>query len=95
MYIGHSNTGAEEKQNFVRVILHEPILGSKLQYYPFEENLGHVWTRSFIKTIIGVLCTEIGMSCVSDFKFIKIVIFENNIITCNMKLAAMVKLLSL
>ncbi|KAK0736688.1 hypothetical protein B0T21DRAFT_384164 [Apiosordaria backusii] len=69
VYVGHSNQGTKHDPGS-SPFGGEPILGVDIWRYEFGKTLGHVWTGSFIETIIGVLCDKIGMSDVSDLKFI-------------------------
>lgn len=69
VYVGHSNQGTEHSPGS-SPFGGEPILGVELWRYQFGEKVGHIWTGSFIETIVGVLCDKIGMAYVSDLKFI-------------------------
>ncbi|KLU89822.1 hypothetical protein MAPG_08791 [Magnaporthiopsis poae ATCC 64411] len=62
-YVGHSNQGASQ---FDR----QTTRGREIWRYALARELLNIWSGSFIETIIGVLCDEIGMTCVSDFKLI-------------------------
>lgn len=35
-----------------------------------EARFGGLWSKGFLKSIIGVLCKKIGMTCVADFRYI-------------------------
>jgi len=68
VYVGHSNQGTKHQGSFPS--MSDPKGEEPELCYKFREKLVHVWTGSFIETIIGVLCNAIGMCCISDFKFI-------------------------
>jgi len=46
-----------------------PMLGD-LYRFDFGRMLERIWKSSFTHTVIGVLCGSIGMSSISDFRFI-------------------------
>lgn len=68
IYVGHNDQGAKHKGDCSP--LGEPLLGKRLWRFNFGEMLGCIWASNFVRTILLVLCDEIGMSSVSDFKFI-------------------------
>lgn len=68
VYVGHANQGAKHDPSGDP--LAKPLLGLELYRHEFGKHLGATWRGSFIETIIGVLTNEIGMSCLSDFKYI-------------------------
>ncbi|KAH8719554.1 hypothetical protein GQ44DRAFT_829225 [Phaeosphaeriaceae sp. PMI808] len=67
VYVGHSNQGSKSANYVSQGIL--PIQTQTTRSH-FESLLEEIWRTSFVDSIIGVLLEEIGMSFVSDFKYI-------------------------
>ncbi|KAK6829296.1 hypothetical protein RU639_003724 [Aspergillus parasiticus] len=67
IYVSHSNKGSKRNANIFTVIL--PVLGD-LWSYDFGKHLGLNWAGSFLETITRVLCEDIEMTSIRDFKFI-------------------------
>ncbi|ETS79331.1 hypothetical protein PFICI_09184 [Pestalotiopsis fici W106-1] len=62
VYVGHTSQGGASLGKYFPK--------NELQDYRFGMELDSIWTGSFIETINGVLCGDIGMSYISDLKFI-------------------------
>lgn len=68
VYVGHNYQGTSP-QNFIsQGIL--PVLEQRTQRPYILSLLDIIWRTSFVDSIIGVLLEQIGMSFVSDFKYI-------------------------
>jgi len=68
-YVGHNGQGTHRDQFHSQIYVGNNSLG-ELSKCEFGTMLERIWSSSFTHTILGVLCGEIGMYSVSDFRFI-------------------------
>jgi hypothetical protein len=66
-YVGHKGQGTH-RDDFDSYVGSNPL--REASRYEFGDMLERIWRSSFTHTILGVLCEEIGMCTVSDFRFI-------------------------
>jgi hypothetical protein len=69
IYVGHNGQGTHRDQFHEGIYAGNNLLG-ELSKFAFGDMLERIWRSSFTHTILGVLCDEIGMYSVSDFRFI-------------------------
>jgi hypothetical protein len=79
IYVGHNGQGTKWKPELAEMfdpgleILYavkpSTVMG-ELKKFEFGDVLERTWNSSFTYSIFGVLCGEIGMTSISDFKFI-------------------------
>jgi hypothetical protein len=70
-YVGHRGQGAEfthPHHPYSAYVANNPL--GEASRYQFGDMLERIWRSSFTHTILDVLCEEIGMHAVSDFRFI-------------------------
>lgn len=62
IYVGHTSGGGASTRLFFS--------GEHIWEYEFGIQLTHIWNGNHMETINGLLCGQIGMSYISDLKFI-------------------------
>ncbi|KAB8278191.1 hypothetical protein BDV30DRAFT_156454 [Aspergillus minisclerotigenes] len=67
IYVSHSNQGSKRNYDIFPII--PPSFGH-LWSYVFGKHLGLSWIGTFLETITRVLCKDIEMTSICDFKFI-------------------------